>query len=113
MLELSYTSDRLAPYAEELGDLGRPFRWDPARRVLLRAELDAAFMHIYGWTRVQTEHVLDSFEKLQRYEKRDLGEYRTRRLVLDAYDRMALAMSASAPWVSSLQPVAGEAARHA
>lgn len=41
MLELSYTSRRLKPYAEELGDDGAPFRWDPERHALLRADLDA------------------------------------------------------------------------
>ena len=42
VLELSYTSWRLKPYAEDLGDDGPPFRWDPERRALLRADLDAA-----------------------------------------------------------------------
>ena len=48
VLELSYTSWRLKPYAEELGDDGPPFRWDAERRALLRADLDAAFLHVYG-----------------------------------------------------------------
>ena len=43
VLELSYTSWRLKPYAEELGDDGPPFRWNAERRPLLRADLDAAF----------------------------------------------------------------------
>ena len=30
------------------GDDGPPFRWDAERRVLLRADLDAAFLHVYG-----------------------------------------------------------------
>jgi hypothetical protein len=112
VLELSYTSDRLSPYAEELGDSGRPFRWDPARRLVLRAELDAAFMHVYSWSRPQVEHVLDSFEKLQRYELRDLGEYRTARLVLHAYDRMAATAGYSHGWSSALSPAPGDGARH-
>jgi hypothetical protein len=50
-IELSYTSSRLKPSAQELGDDGPPFRWDPERRALLRADLDAAFMHMYGLNR--------------------------------------------------------------
>ena len=61
VLELSYTSWRLRPYAREMGDDGPPFRWDPDRRARLRADLDAAFLHIYGLTRPEAEHVLDSF----------------------------------------------------
>ena len=61
VLELSYTSWRLRPYAQEMGDDGPPFRWDPERRSLLRADLDAAMLHVYGLTRVEAEHVLDSF----------------------------------------------------
>jgi hypothetical protein len=112
VLELTYTSDRLSPYAEELGDFGRPFRWDPARRLVLRVELDAAFMHVYGWSRHQVEHVLNSFEKMQRYERRDLGEYRTARLVLDAYDRMAVAATIGSGWSSAMCPAPGDGARH-
>ena len=48
LLELSYTSWRLKPYAEELGDDGPPFRWNAERRPLLRADLDAAFSMCTG-----------------------------------------------------------------
>jgi hypothetical protein len=91
VLELSYSSWRLQPYAREMGDDGPPFRWDPERRALLRADLDAAFLHVYGLSRAEAEHVLDSFFVVRKYEERDHGEYRTRRLVLDAYDRMTTA----------------------
>jgi hypothetical protein len=93
VLELSYTSYRLRPYAEDLGDKGPPFRWHPDRRALLRADLDAAFLHVYGLARDEAEHVLDSFKGIRRSEERDFGEYRTRRLVLEAYDRMAAAIA--------------------
>jgi hypothetical protein len=89
VLELSYTSWRLQPYAREMGDNGPPFHWYHERRSLLRADLDAAFLHVYGLSRPEAEHVLDSFPVVRKYEERDHGEYRTRRLVLDAYDRMA------------------------
>ncbi|MHB1887248.1 MAG: Eco57I restriction-modification methylase domain-containing protein, partial [Acidimicrobiales bacterium] len=113
VLELSYTSHRLAAYAQDLGDDGPPFRWDPERRARLRAELDAAFMHIYGLSREETEHVLDSFFVVRKYEERDLGEFRTRRLVLDAYDRMAAATAREGwGWISLLDVPAGSGPRH-
>ncbi|MDN5749620.1 MAG: N-6 DNA methylase, partial [Pseudonocardia sp.] len=81
VLERSYTSWRVAPYARGMGDSGPPFRWDPERRALLRADLDAAFLHVYGLTRSEAEHVLDSFFVVRKHEERDHGEFRTMRLV--------------------------------
>ena len=113
VLELSYTSWRLRPYAREMGDDGPPFRWDPDRRALLQAELDAAMLHVYGLTRLEAEHVLDSFRVVRKYEERDHGEYRTRRLVLEAYDRMAIATSRNGSgWTSVAGLPAGRGPRH-
>ncbi|MGV9613200.1 Eco57I restriction-modification methylase domain-containing protein [Nocardia xishanensis] len=113
VLELSYTSWRLRSYAIEMGDHGAPFRWDPYRRALLQADLDAAFMHVFGLTRSEAEHVLDSFRVIRKYEERDFGEYRTRRLVLDAYDRMTAAGTKGGQGWTALSDVpAGEGDRH-
>jgi hypothetical protein len=113
VLELSYTSWRLQPYAKEMGDDGPPFRWDPDRRSLLRADLDAAMLHVYGLTRSEAEHVLDSFYLVRRYEERDHGEYRTRRLVLDAYDRMTVASTrGGSGWAPLAGLPAGQGPRH-
>ena len=113
VLELSYTSWRLRPYAQDIGDNGPPFRWDPERRALLRADLDAGFFHVYGLNRVEAEHVLDSFTVVRKYEERDFGDYRTKRLVLEAYDRMAVAIvNGGTGWRSLADPPAGEGPRH-
>lgn len=93
VLELTYTSHLLSPYARTLGYEGPPFGWDLDRRALLRAEIDAAIMHLYGLERDEVEHVLDSFPVLRKYEERDFGEFRTKRLTLELYDRMAEAAS--------------------
>ena len=47
VLELTYTAWDLEPFARDCGYAGPPFRWDEERRFLLRAELDAAFFHLY------------------------------------------------------------------
>jgi hypothetical protein len=113
VVELSYTSWRLQPYAQELGDDGPPFRWDPERRALLRADLDAAMLHVYGLTRREAEHVLDSFPVVRKYEERDHGEYRVRRLVLEAYDTMATAIAkGGSGWTPLATPPAGQGPRH-
>ena len=113
LLELAYTSWRVKPYAEDLGDENPPFRWNPERRALLRADLDAGFLQIYGLDRDQAEHVLDSFPVVRKYEERDFGEYRTKRLVLEAYDRMAEAIANGGKgWKPLADPPAGHGPRH-
>jgi hypothetical protein len=114
VLELTYTSDRIRPYAEDIvgGNPGAPFRWIPERRDQLRAEVEAAMFHVYGLDCDDTEHVLDSFFVVRKYEERDHGEFRTKRLVLTAYDAMAEAATTGVPYRSPLDPPPGEGPRH-
>jgi hypothetical protein len=118
VLELTYSTWRLAPYAVDVlglprnADPGPPFRWSPSRREILRAELDAAYLHIYGLTRDEGSHVLDSFTILRRYEERDHGEYRTKRLVLEIYDALAEAEATGTAYQTVLDPPPGEGPRH-
>jgi hypothetical protein len=113
VLELSYTSWRLKAYAEDLGDDRPPFHWIPKRRALLRADLDAGFLHVYGLQRREVEHVLDSFSVVRKYDERDFGDYRTKRLVLEAYDRMAAAIGKGGKgWKPLADVPAGSGPRH-
>ena len=88
VLELTYTSSDMAPFAADLGYTGPPFRWDPDRRSRLRAELDAACFHLYGLERNEVEHAMDSFPVVRRREEASQGEYLTKRLILEQYDDM-------------------------
>jgi hypothetical protein len=118
VLELTYTSHRIAAYARDIlgldddADPGPPFRWSPDRRELLRAELDAAMFHLYGLTRPEVEHVLDSFFVVRKYEERDHGEFRTRRLVLEIFDAMVAAVGSGLPYRTVLDPPPGHGPRH-
>jgi hypothetical protein len=83
-----------------LGYDGQPFAWDEDRRALLRAELDAFYARAYGLDRDELRYILDpadvkgpdypseTFRVLKNNEQKQHGEYRTRRLVLEAWDRM-------------------------
>jgi hypothetical protein len=59
VVELSYTSNALKPLAEKFEHSGQPFRWDPSRRALLHAELDAYYAYLYGLTQRELEYILD------------------------------------------------------
>jgi hypothetical protein len=100
VLELTYTSNSLAPFARDLGYNGSPFDWDEYRRAQLRAELDAWYARAYGLTRDELRYILDpadvmgvnypseTFRVLKTNEMRRYGEYRTARLVLAAWDQL-------------------------
>ena len=100
VVELTYTSYSLEPFARELGFALSPFDWDDIRRAELRADLDAFFARAYGLDREDLRYIIDpadvmgddypseTFRGLKRNEMKDFGEFRTERLVLAAWDRM-------------------------
>ena len=104
VLELTYTAWDLRAFAEDCGDDGPPFVWDPERRFGLRCEIDAAFFHLYGISRDDTAYILDTFPVLARSEEREHGEYRTKRSVLETYDALADAATTGIPYDSPLGP---------
>ncbi|MBU2720903.1 SAM-dependent DNA methyltransferase, partial [Acidithiobacillus ferridurans] len=98
VLELTYTAHDLAAWAQDLGFKGQPYAFDPVRRAQLRAELDAYYARLYGLTRDELLYILDpsdvmgedypseTFRVLKKNEEREFGEYRTKNLVLAAWD---------------------------
>jgi hypothetical protein len=103
-LELTYTAWDLEPFARDCGYDGPPFRWDAARRFLLRCELDAAFFHLYGISRDDTAYILDTFPIVRKRDEAQHGEYRTARVILEIYDRMADAARTGVPYATLLDP---------
>ncbi|MFI8093857.1 hypothetical protein ACIF9R_37075 [Streptomyces sp. NPDC086080] len=123
VLELVYTAYDMAFLAHDLGDEGEPFRWDEPRRAQLRAELDAYFFHLYGISADNVNYILETFQSesggLKNSEIAKFGEYRTKRLVLAEYDRMArVGLTLENPLVdgetytSTLTPPPGHGPRH-
>ena len=110
VLELSYTAYDLAPFAADLGDNGPPFRWNEKRRFTMRAELDAAFFHLYGIEREDVNYIMDSFRAFQNND-RDRFD-RTKALILEVYDTIAEAMRTGKPYRTILSPAPGQGLRH-
>lgn len=107
--ELVYTSHELQPFVEDLADEAKelgvslpqaPYVWNSERRAVIRAELDAYYAKLYGLTREELLYILDpqdamgedwpseTFRGLKEGEIREFGEYRTKRLVLEAWERV-------------------------
>lgn len=76
-----------------------PVIWDEEQRAAWQAELDAIFAHLYGLSTEDLRYILDpedvcgkgcineTFRVLKERELRELGEYRTKRLVMEAWNR--------------------------
>lgn len=76
-----------------------PVIWDEGQRAVWQAELDAIFAHLYGLTTEDLRYILDpedvcgkgcineTFRVLKERELRELGEYRTKRLVMEAWNK--------------------------
>jgi hypothetical protein len=100
VIELTYTAEDMAPWAKSVGFNGAPFEFDLLRRAQLVAELDAFYARKYGLNREELRYILDpsdvkgegypseTFAVLKRNEIREHGEYRTQRLVLEAWDKL-------------------------
>ena len=96
VLELTYTSHDMEPFARDLGhvdEVGRvlpPFCWDDARRLYLCAKLDAVYFHLYGVTsRDDIRYVYSTFPNVQKEEERTWGRFLTRDLCLARINALA------------------------
>ncbi|SFL22635.1 Eco57I restriction-modification methylase domain-containing protein [Streptomyces pini] len=107
VLELTYTSYEMAPWAKYLGDEGPPFVWDEERRFLIRAELDAAYFHLYGIERADVDLVMDSFRAFKN-KKPALFED-TKKGIIRVYEAMAEGRPYMHP---SLNPPPAQGPRH-
>jgi RNA polymerase-binding transcription factor DksA len=126
-LELVYTSWDIEAYARHSGFAGSPFRWDDERRFQIRAELDAAFFHLYlgtaqEWSssgthellaafptpRHAVEHIMGTFPIVQRQEEEKYGHYRSKETILRIYDQLTEAIRTGRPYQSPLDPPPGD-----
>ena len=112
VLELTYTSWAIKPFARDLGDDGPPFRWDEDRRFAMRAELDAAFFHLYGIDRDDVDYIMETFPIVKRRDIQQYGTFRTKDLILQIYDAMAEATRAGASYQTILDPSPRDGLRH-
>ena len=134
VLELTYAAWDLEPFAQDCGYDGPPFRWDEERRFQLRAELDAAFFHLYipsdaqgDWLRAANEspedltrlkesfpqprdavsYIMDTFPIVRRKAIAKHGTFRTKDTILEIYDAMQTAIRTGIPYQTPLTPPPG------
>jgi hypothetical protein len=96
VLELSYTAHDLAPFARDMGHVNEegealpPFSWDEARRLTLRAKLDALYFILYGifapanptTSRDDIRYIYSTFPGVAEKEVEKWGSYKSEELCL-------------------------------
>lgn len=110
--ELAFNDDGFVPFFSKLG-LVRPASSTVERRFLLRAELDAAFLHVYGFSRDAADYVMETFPIVKRKDEAAHGDYRTKRVILEMYDAMADAIRTGIPYQTRLAPPPADPRVHA
>ncbi len=97
VLKLTCTAVDMLPLAEACGFTGGSFqaeyggrlnKWDESQRADLMAELDAAFLHLYGIDRDDAEYILSTFKGI--HDRQDLfaGGLSTTERVLETFDQL-------------------------
>ena len=79
---------------------------------MIRAELDAAFFHLYGIGRNDVDYVMETFTLVKRKEQQRYGTYRTKELIVEIYDAMTEAARTGKPYQTILDPPPGRGPRH-
>ena len=74
------------PLAKAAGFREGVHKWDVTERAQLRAELDAAYFHLYGLDREEVDYVLDQFQGVVKEDAATGSPGPTRRAILEAYD---------------------------
>lgn len=126
IIELVFTAWDHERFARDGGDTWPPFVWDGERRFLIRAELDAAFFHLYlgneqEWQgtgskelltsfptpRHAVEYIMNTFRVLRERDEAAHGHFKTREGILEIYDAMTEAIRTGQPYQTRLDPLPG------
>ncbi|WP_418345535.1 Eco57I restriction-modification methylase domain-containing protein [Rhodococcus pyridinivorans] len=91
VLKLVVDNHEMIPLVDDLGGHVPEDPWSIESRPQVRAELDAAFFHLYDIERDDVEYIMDAFPIVRRKDEAAFGEYRTKRLILEQYDAMCVA----------------------
>ena len=89
VLELVYSSNDIKQFAADLNYSNKPIKWDENRRKLLQSELDAIFAILYNVDENDLAFILNSFKTLERKEREEYGEFRTKKMVINAYNKFS------------------------
>jgi len=100
-LSLVCNSNALRPVAESAGHEPLITKWDDESRFMLMRLIDAIYARLYGLTRAEFDHILDSFPVLRDNEVAVFGKFRTKAEALRAFDALEHRLLMADPPLSS------------
>jgi hypothetical protein len=89
MASTTCTANDMIPLAFAPGFAEKVHKWKDDERDRLRAELDAAYFHLYALARDDVDYILSTFQGIVKEDQAHAGIGKTRRLILDLYDDYA------------------------
>lgn len=92
VIELACTSNAMSSLGGRDVKGLQPYVWDEQRRAELRAELDAAFFHLYGIARADVDYIMDTFHIVREDDLKKFGRFETKERILELYDEMKSAI---------------------
>ncbi len=102
--ELSCTSYSLDGLAQDFVGVACAYRWDEERRLIMRAEIDAAIFHLFNLSDDDVRFVLGALEKVARKDQTVWGRPRTEEETCRAFRALADAIRSGNPYQSPLNP---------
>lgn len=90
VLKLTCTADDMRPLADAAGFKEGVHKWNDSERAQLRAELDAAYFLLYGFTRDEINDVLDGFNGVVKEDEAHGGPGQTRSAILSIFDELSV-----------------------
>ena len=88
VLKLTCTANDMLPLARAAGFKEGVHKWKESERADLRAELDAAYFHLYGISRDDAEYILSTFQGMSDKDEESFTPTSIASGILDAYDRL-------------------------
>ncbi len=85
--KLIFVSYDQKKFANDLGIDREPFEWNLSDREILISELEAILAHLYNIERDNLIYILNTFKLLKKKEIDKYNEYRSMRLIIEAYDK--------------------------
>lgn len=89
VLKLTCTANDMLPLAVAARFKEGVHRWNEDDRAQLRAELDAAFFYLYGYSAEEIDYVLTTFQGIRDEDESHNGTGRTRKLIFASYQRLS------------------------
>jgi hypothetical protein len=89
VLKLSYTSESIKSFANDLNYNDAPYVYNTRERHIIKCELDAIVAHLYEIDKEDLEYMLDAFPIFKNKEIQLYGKYLTKETILRLYDEFA------------------------